>query len=69
MIRRSSSGLHGIHGRETCVNCRMLPAMWLHLRRAILNALAEAGGNRRMAAEKLDIGVATLHRKIKKYNI
>ncbi|MFW5712798.1 MAG: sigma 54-interacting transcriptional regulator, partial [Spirochaetota bacterium] len=38
-------------------------------RRAIINALEEAGGNRRMAAEKLDIGVATLYRKIKKYNI
>ncbi|MCF7913549.1 MAG: sigma-54 dependent transcriptional regulator [Spirochaetaceae bacterium] len=38
-------------------------------RSAILNALALTGGNRRAAAKKLKIGVATLYRKLKKYNI
>ncbi|MCA9257304.1 MAG: sigma 54-interacting transcriptional regulator, partial [Phycisphaerales bacterium] len=36
---------------------------------AILAALRAAGGNRRRAAQILDIGAATLYRKLKKYGI
>jgi len=36
---------------------------------ALINALNSFGGNRRKAAEKLNIGEATLYRKIKKYEI
>ncbi|MBF9018793.1 MULTISPECIES: helix-turn-helix domain-containing protein [unclassified Oceanispirochaeta] len=32
-----------------------------------MNALEKCGGNRKAAAELLDIGEATLYRKIKKY--
>ncbi len=38
-------------------------------RLAIVNALAKAGNNRRQAAQILDIGEATLYRKLKKYNL
>jgi two-component system, NtrC family, response regulator AtoC len=36
---------------------------------AIRRALAEVGGNRRLAAERLGIGVRTLYEKLKKYDI
>jgi two-component system, NtrC family, response regulator AtoC len=32
-------------------------------------ALAEVGGNRRLAAERLGIGVRTLYEKLKRYGI
>ena len=38
-------------------------------RDAIIRALASTGGNRKRAAEQLNIGLATLYRKIKKFNI
>ena len=38
-------------------------------REAINAALREAAGNRRRAAEMLDIGERTLYRKIKEYGI
>jgi two-component system, NtrC family, response regulator AtoC len=38
-------------------------------REAIQRALAEAGGNRRRAAEKLGIGLRTLYEKLKRYDI
>ncbi|MCB9854088.1 MAG: sigma-54-dependent Fis family transcriptional regulator [Phycisphaerales bacterium] len=38
-------------------------------REAILAALRASGGNRRLAAEILEIGPATLYRKLKKYGI
>jgi two-component system response regulator FlrC len=38
-------------------------------REAIRRALATVGGNRRMAAEKLGIGVRTLYEKLKKYEL
>ena len=38
-------------------------------RNAIANTLRLCDGNRRRAAEKLNIGEATLYRKIKKYKI
>ncbi|MEX0891767.1 MAG: helix-turn-helix domain-containing protein [Gemmatimonadota bacterium] len=38
-------------------------------REAILAALKEVGGNRRKAAEMLDMGERTLYRKIKEYGI
>ena len=34
---------------------------------AILTALQASGGNRRKAAERLDIGLRTLQRKLKEY--
>ena len=36
-------------------------------REAILTALQAAGGNRRIAAERLGIGLRTLQRKLKEY--
>ena len=36
---------------------------------AIVLALREVGGNRRKAAEQLEIGERTLYRKIKKYGL
>ncbi len=36
---------------------------------AIRAVLSEVGGNRRKAAERLDIGERTLYRKIKKYGL
>jgi two-component system response regulator AtoC len=36
---------------------------------AIQRALADVGGNRRLAAERLGIGVRTLYEKLKRYNI
>jgi transcriptional regulator with PAS, ATPase and Fis domain len=36
---------------------------------AIRAALKESGGNRRKAAERLEIGERTLYRKIKKYRL
>ncbi|HLL06593.1 MAG TPA: sigma-54 dependent transcriptional regulator [Myxococcaceae bacterium] len=38
-------------------------------RHAIERALAEVGGNRREAAERLGIGVRTLYEKLKRYNL
>ncbi|MDP9349321.1 MAG: hypothetical protein M3P24_09320 [Gemmatimonadota bacterium] len=38
-------------------------------REAIVAALHEAAGNRRKAAEMLDIGERTLYRKLKEYGI
>jgi DNA-binding NtrC family response regulator len=38
-------------------------------RTAIENALRETRGNRRKAAELLDIGERTLYRKLKEYNL
>lgn len=38
-------------------------------REAIVAALAEAGGNRRRAAERLQIGERTLYRKLKKFGV
>lgn len=38
-------------------------------REAIRRALASVGGNRRLAAEKLEIGVRTLYEKLKKYDL
>jgi DNA-binding NtrC family response regulator len=38
-------------------------------REAIAAALREVGGNRRKAAERLEIGERTLYRKIKKYDL
>jgi len=40
-----------------------------HEKEAIRKALAESGGNRRRAAEILEIGERTLYRKIKKYGL
>ena len=36
---------------------------------AIRRALADVGGNRRLAAERLGIGVRTLYEKLKRYGI
>jgi len=38
-------------------------------REAIIATLGETGGNRRKAAEQLQIGERTLYRKIKQYGI
>ena len=38
-------------------------------REAIVATLKEVGGNRRKAAEKLQIGERTLYRKLKEYDI
>jgi two-component system response regulator HydG len=38
-------------------------------REAIITALEKSGGNRERAAKLLDIGVATLYRKLKRYHI
>ena len=38
-------------------------------RDAIRSALAEVSGNRRMAAERLQIGVRTLYEKLKRYGL
>jgi two-component system response regulator FlrC len=38
-------------------------------REAIDHALAETGGNRREAAERLGIGVRTLYEKLKRYGL
>ena len=38
-------------------------------KKAIQNALAKSSGNRKYAAALLDVGVATIYRKIKKYQI
>jgi DNA-binding NtrC family response regulator len=38
-------------------------------REAVRAALAEVGGNRRKAAERLGIGERTLYRKIRKYGL
>ncbi len=38
-------------------------------REAIVATLREVGGNRRKAAEKLQIGERTLYRKLKEYEI
>jgi len=38
-------------------------------RRAIAAALAAVGGNRREAAERLDIGLRTLYEKLKRYGL
>ena len=36
---------------------------------AIRRALAEVGGNRKLAAERLGIGVRTLYEKLKRYGL
>jgi two-component system response regulator FlrC len=38
-------------------------------RAALQDALREVGGNRRLAAERLGIGVRTLYEKLKRYEI
>ena len=38
-------------------------------REAIVAALEEVGGNRRQAADLLEIGERTLYRKIRKYDL
>jgi two-component system response regulator FlrC len=38
-------------------------------RAAIMQALADTSGNRRLAAERLGIGVRTLYDKLKRYGL
>jgi two-component system response regulator FlrC len=38
-------------------------------RAAIMQALSDTSGNRRMAAERLGIGVRTLYDKLKRYGV
>lgn len=65
------SGFHSARGSEsgTVERSSAVGTLASHERDAIVAALEETDGNRRRAAEILDIGVATLYRKLKRYDI
>ncbi len=54
---------------ESSPGPRPVPSMEQVERETILNALKEAGGNRRRAARLLGIGERTLYRKIRRFNL
>jgi len=80
-VTRSSTGATGLGPRrsaqaEACgsnaASADSLPAtdtLASYEREAIITALEKSGGNRERAAKLLDIGVATLYRKLKRYHI
>ncbi len=62
-IQACGDSAHAGHDQETCTTLAEYEC------RAIRNALEASGGNRKKAASLLDIGEATLYRKLKKYRI